>query len=1745
MKFNLLLIIFISGFSFAQSPFIFRDNPVVETPSDMNNEFLFIDLDNDGDKDLVNILNDKLRFYQSNGNSIDSLNPIVLALPHADVEFVDWDLDSLIDIVATSGISSYEIKLFKNMGNMIFSAPVVLYSGSIARLDTADFNSDGYPDLISARLNSVTFFENLTGTNSINTSTFTLSYNVDGSNIVSVLFDDINLDGLKDLIIKPNSNKVYIYSNTGANNYIIQDSISSTNAGLIDSYQSLFLKDLDNDGKNEIITRNKQFFNIFKWQLGYHFQLVYTGDFTYTVSGGATINNQMPISDFYDVDQNGLIDVVGGNYVFFNNGGFVFNKVSINTPAILSSPRYKCSDINNNSLTDICYVYTDANCITSTNAFEAFYRSESNAGQIIAPNNIIWHLWGGNASSIVDFDNDGDIDVVDFNRGKLILKENINDTLFPKIIGNGSAISIYNTLRTDFVDINHDGFKDLLFHNANDLGADYHYYRLNQNGTIIGAGGTLANNEMSLKLIEDIDDDGWEELFYVRFNGSNHYLYIYKTSTSGPVLISTVTMSVPLMEGAEVRLGDFDLDGKKDVVVRLINGSGGYNRFYIIKNNGSNSFSIVQNFQQSSGTLIGLANCDSDQYPEIIIHNGTNKLLSYKNNQSVFSTSTSNLINTAALVGSPTGYVMDFDGDDLNDMVVQDNSKQLLFRNNGSNDFMPVSNISGTAKLIRINDLDQDGDNDIMSEASWYENTSNGLFNAHGFVYHDSNENGVYDTLTDFPLPYFPIQMNSGSNIYYTGSNGTIDIELGSVESIYQFGIAPITTNQVTPTTAPYPAAVVINYSNPTGEFQLGINADSIELDDQFDITLVGNRCNESGVIYINYSNSIEQVIHAEVNLQLADHSSFQFSNESNTQLGNLITWNLDTLNPFEQIRFYSGITLPSTSFMGDTMHFNARLILETSSGIDTLYDEINQILTCAYDPNDKQITMNDNVIFGDSTFVMTDDLEYTIRFQNTGNDSAINVVLADNLSNLFDWTTVRPISASHPYYFSVDNNGKITIEFININLPDSSTDFTGSMGYIKFQVKYKSTSPKNTLVNNYAKIYFDQNPPIYTNVCPFYRLDCSSFVGVSVTNNSLCENSNLEVANIPNSFLAFDYLWEIDNQTISTRTGTISNLNAGNQELYYKMENQLCVFDTTINILVKPKPNIIVNVQTDIVVCNGDSLDISSNHLLNWYEYNTSLQSMSFLLTDSILSNSYTSNKSIIGIANVDGCTDTVHINIQVPHLMSDLFLKASWPMCFNDTVQLQSYYGNLEWSYYYNNNPGIVYSDTGSVLNIVMSSSSVSIAGLTYQEGCPLYDTHIMHPMSLVNTSNLVLNYYYYPYSYSPFSTQPLNMDDTIYVCSPYILKLGSPLNPINWYRNDTLLAYSEFYTPDVSGTYQLGCEKIPVTIMFNTPHVITETVNTCIGSDYIFPDGTEINDIQGDLIHVSTITHTNECDSVISTHLIVNQPTLLIDTVYLCFESIYTFPDGFVLTGFSNSFNEYFSHFPNQDGCDTLLIKTVLLEQPFTSTNETVYVCQGEDYIFPDGSMLTNLDLNTQHTSWLYNSLGCDSANVNTTVIIKNLDDYIVTQQDSTVYVYNTIANSAQWLDCNNNYAPVIGANDFVLFPTPHDGSYAVQLFYDECIDTSECFMMFPLYLNDLNQSFNYYPNPVNEVLTIQLPSKTDQTEVILFDVNGKELTKQTFFGKEKLNVAMDSLSSGIYLVKIRNNQLEQNIRVEKID
>ena len=194
---------------------------------------------------------------------------------------------------------------------------------------------------------------------------------------------------------------------------------------------------------------------------------------------------------------------------------------------------------------------------------------------------------------------------------------------------------------------------------------------------------------------------------------------------------------------------------------------------------------------------------------------------------------------------------------------------------------------------------------------------------------------------------------------------------------------------------------------------------------------------------------------------------------------GNGQTWILNA----EQHPLHPGNSHPNTHIerCGDTLNWTPDEVNDfPQDDADPIVDIYCGVVTGSWDPNDKKgfpIGQTDQFYIQPNQ-----QLQYAIRFQNTGTDTAFTVVIRDTLDLDLNIYTVTPGVSSHNYEFRMYGPRVLEWTFNNINLPDSAANQVGSNGFVTYHVEQVPDLAPGTEINNDADIYFDFNAPITTN---------------------------------------------------------------------------------------------------------------------------------------------------------------------------------------------------------------------------------------------------------------------------------------------------------------------------------------------------------------------------------------------------------------------------------------------------------------------------------------------------------------------------------------------------------------------------------------------------------------------------------------------------------------------------------------
>ncbi|MBL7938968.1 MAG: T9SS type A sorting domain-containing protein [Flavobacteriales bacterium] len=192
----------------------------------------------------------------------------------------------------------------------------------------------------------------------------------------------------------------------------------------------------------------------------------------------------------------------------------------------------------------------------------------------------------------------------------------------------------------------------------------------------------------------------------------------------------------------------------------------------------------------------------------------------------------------------------------------------------------------------------------------------------------------------------------------------------------------------------------------------------------------------------------------------------------------------------------------------------------------------------------------------------------------------------------------------------------------------------------------------------------------------------------------------------------------------------------------------------------------------------------------------------------------------------------------------------------------------------------------------------------------------------------------------------------------------------------------------------------------------------------------------------------------------------------------------------------------------------------------------LCEGENYEF-NGQELTEPG---SYTATFTSSSGCDS-----TVILTLVPGEVNT---SVVQNGNTLISTAsgaawQWVDCNNDNAPIPGATG-QYYQATAVGSYAV-IVDQGCTAMSDCYDVTTIGMEERQLPlFSLWPVPVSDVLNVELGRAAQNATLTILDMTGREVLQRTIGNTRKMGVDVSGLHAGAYFVRVQADGATRVVR-----
>ena len=685
-----------------------------------------------------------------------------------------------------------------------------------------------------------------------------------------------------------------------------------------------------------------------------------------------------------------------------------------------------------------------------------------------------------------------------------------------------------------------------------------------------------------------------------------------------------------------------------------------------------------------------------------------------------------------------------------------------------------------------------------------------------GFVYEDLNNNISYDSIIDSPLPYQIIKIEK--------SNNDIEYRTCDVNGLYSF---VVDTGQQAVTYQPPSSwhvlddisTYTINVLNDSTYSNLDFGLAPVEVKGDLNIDMYTGVpvCSEYSNIFINIKNiGTESISGIKVELWVNSLSQLETTNQNGSIFGNYVTWIIsEDIYPYiytnQEVILKTKIQLPNFQSMNQTLIDSCRVtplqpnIIELSNLNN--FDKSTNLVLCSYDPNDKLLEPKD------CFYHPSDTIDYTIRFQNTGNYPATTVRLVDTLDlEKLDIMTFHVLGASHLYEWSIKPPSVLEVIFNDIALVDSSVSFEDSQGFFKYAVSVRDDLPNMDPTYSPAHIFFDSNPAVITNAPELNFVSNLSADLQSI--NSSCNGANDGTAslNIASITEPYTIAWNSGDTTT-----TLSNLSVGTYSVTLT-DNKTCVYTDSVSI-TEPAAIVSSNSQS---ICNGQSITIGTN------SYDTS--------------GTYT---EVFSAQN--GCDSTVTTHLTVlANTSSNTTLSSCDPVSWNG----QTYSSSGNYSFTTTNSNGcdsianldLTINNTTSSQTLVTSCDSYSWNGTTYSEsGVYTFSTTNINGCDSTAFLSLTVN-----------STTSSSSTETS--CDSY-----------TWNGN----TYNSSGTYSWVGANSSGCDSIAnLNLTINNSTASNNNLSICFGESVTI--GSSTYNQTG--IYEDTLIAINGCDSTITTQLTV---------------------------------------------------------------------------------------------------------------------------------------------------------------------------------------------------------------------------------------------------------------------------------
>ncbi len=345
-----------------------------------------------------------------------------------------------------------------------------------------------------------------------------------------------------------------------------------------------------------------------------------------------------------------------------------------------------------------------------------------------------------------------------------------------------------------------------------------------------------------------------------------------------------------------------------------------------------------------------------------------------------------------------------------------------------------------------------------------------------GKAFIDSDHDCTQD-VGELGVPYSVLEIQPGPQYAITGDDGHYAFDI--VNGSYTIAQTTTTLVQLCPVNTPVP-------------FTMATNPIVIDFADSLNIPLDLRAYLNSGFMrpgfdgtYSGLVRNFGSQVSGPVTVTMTLDAELLYLGASPTPsdvTGNIITWDLPPFTSFASLNITVNVQVPVTTPLNTALS-TALEVLSPLPEVELLNNTSTKIsyVVGSYDPNEK--TARTSTGYSATQYFIDQDewIDYTIRFQNTGTDTAFTVTITDTLATELDMARFEQGVSSHPFAVKFKSGRVVEWTFENILLPDSGTNEAASHGLVSFRIRPMQPLTAGTAIINTANIFFDFNDPVIT----------------------------------------------------------------------------------------------------------------------------------------------------------------------------------------------------------------------------------------------------------------------------------------------------------------------------------------------------------------------------------------------------------------------------------------------------------------------------------------------------------------------------------------------------------------------------------------------------------------------------------------------------------------------------------------